>query len=66
MLDCDAKGHSANFLVARHSRSLLCDLCHSRTPWTGLGPKLWPSTASSCGRCSSKQEDDDLEEGVRD
>ncbi|KAI3780773.1 hypothetical protein L2E82_10763 [Cichorium intybus] len=48
---CDAKVHSANFLVARHSRSLLCQICQSPTPWSASGEKLWPSTASICGRC---------------
>lgn len=60
---CDAKVHSANFLVARHSRSLLCQLCHSPTPWSASGEKLSPSTASICGRCvfegSSDDDDDD-------
>ncbi|KAI3795393.1 hypothetical protein L1987_38045 [Smallanthus sonchifolius] len=48
---CDAKVHSANFLVAKHSRTLLCALCQSPTPWTASGEKLWPSAASSCERC---------------
>ncbi|KAI3745050.1 hypothetical protein L1987_58150 [Smallanthus sonchifolius] len=48
---CDAKVHSANFLVARHSRILLCEVCQCLTPWTASGEKLWPSTASSCERC---------------
>ncbi|KAI3515358.1 hypothetical protein L1887_14235 [Cichorium endivia] len=48
---CDAKVHSANFLVARHSRSLLCQICQSPTPWSASGEKIWPTTASICGRC---------------
>ncbi|XP_061336683.1 zinc finger protein CONSTANS-LIKE 2-like [Gastrolobium bilobum] len=48
--DCDEKVHSANFLVARHSRILLCSLCYSHTPWKASGPKLTP-TVSFCHRC---------------
>ncbi|KAK7342638.1 hypothetical protein VNO80_25594 [Phaseolus coccineus] len=48
--DCDEKVHSANFLVAKHSRVLLCRLCHSPTPWTASGTKLTP-TVSFCHRC---------------
>ncbi|KAJ6416481.1 hypothetical protein OIU84_002359 [Salix udensis] len=47
--DCDANVHSANFLVAKHSRSLLCHVCQSLTPWSGTGPKLGP-TLSVCKR----------------
>ncbi|KAK4766514.1 hypothetical protein SAY87_008156 [Trapa incisa] len=38
--DCDAKVHGANFLVARHSRTLLCHACQRLTPWTASGAKL--------------------------
>lgn len=48
--DCDAKVHSANFLAARHSRSLLCHVCQSPTAWSADGPKLGP-TVSVCERC---------------
>jgi hypothetical protein len=48
--DCDANVHSANFLVAKHSRTLLCHVCQSLTPWTGTGPKLGP-TLSVCDNC---------------
>ncbi|CAJ1978622.1 unnamed protein product [Sphenostylis stenocarpa] len=48
--DCDEKVHSANFLVAKHSRVLLCRLCHSPTPWKASGTKLTP-TVSFCHRC---------------
>ncbi|KAJ6377063.1 hypothetical protein OIU76_026096 [Salix suchowensis] len=51
--DCDANVHSANFLVAKHSRSLLCHVCQSLTPWSGSGPKLGP-TLSVCNECVSK------------
>ncbi|XP_062087386.1 zinc finger protein CONSTANS-LIKE 4-like isoform X2 [Humulus lupulus] len=48
--DCDARVHSANFLVAKHSRTLLCRVCQSLTPWSGSGPKLSP-TVSVCQNC---------------
>lgn len=48
---CDAQVHSANFLVAKHSRSLLCKICQSPTKWSAFGEKLSPSTASICGIC---------------
>ncbi|RDX74517.1 putative methylesterase 14, chloroplastic, partial [Mucuna pruriens] len=48
--DCDEKVHSANFLVAKHSRDLLCRLCQSPTPWKASGAKLTP-TFSFCHRC---------------
>ncbi|KAL5976313.1 hypothetical protein ACLOJK_020643, partial [Asimina triloba] len=51
--DCDAKVHGANFLVARHSRSLLCQACQSPTPWKAAGPRLAP-TVSLCERCVSR------------
>lgn len=62
---CDGKVHSANFLVARHSRSLLCRVCQSPTPWTATGEKLGPSTASICEKCvvdGTSDDDDDREE----
>ncbi|KAJ8628387.1 hypothetical protein MRB53_021694 [Persea americana] len=49
---CDAKVHSANFLVARHSRNLLCHVCQSPTPWKASGSKLGP-TISVCDRCTT-------------
>lgn len=48
--DCDAKVHSANFLAARHSRSLLCQVCQSPTAWSAAGEKLG-QTVSVCDRC---------------
>ncbi|KAI4333758.1 hypothetical protein L6164_018526 [Bauhinia variegata] len=47
---CDEKVHGANFLVAKHSRILLCRACRSPTPWKACGPKLTPTT-SICQRC---------------
>ncbi|XP_004243424.1 zinc finger protein CONSTANS-LIKE 4 [Solanum lycopersicum] len=48
--DCDAKVHSANFLAARHSRSLLCQVCQSPTAWSAAGAKLG-KTVSVCDKC---------------
>lgn len=48
--DCDARVHGANFLVAKHSRTLLCHVCQSLTPWSGSGRKLGP-TVSVCENC---------------
>ncbi|KAI3465667.1 hypothetical protein Pfo_031421 [Paulownia fortunei] len=56
--DCDAKVHSANFLVARHSRNLLCHVCQSPTPWSASGAKLGP-TAFVCEQCVDGRRDDD-------
>ncbi|RDX61142.1 B-box domain protein 31 [Mucuna pruriens] len=49
--DCDAKVHGANFLVARHTRTLLCHACQSLTPWKASGAALG-NTVSFCERCS--------------
>ncbi|KAK8629428.1 hypothetical protein V6N13_078269 [Hibiscus sabdariffa] len=51
--DCDSRVHGANFLVAKHLRTLLCHLCQSPTPWTGSGPKLGP-TVSVCETCVNR------------
>ncbi|XP_041005818.1 zinc finger protein CONSTANS-LIKE 9-like isoform X2 [Juglans microcarpa x Juglans regia] len=75
--DCDAKVHGANFLVARHSRTLLCHACQTQTPWRASGAKLG-HTVSVCVGCvagnrnkddereSQGGNDDDLEENDRD
>ncbi|KAI4322594.1 hypothetical protein L6164_022271 [Bauhinia variegata] len=49
--DCDAKVHGANFLVARHSRTLLCHACQSPTPWKASGAKLG-NAVSVCESCA--------------
>ncbi|KAE9588526.1 hypothetical protein Lal_00003210 [Lupinus albus] len=49
--DCDAKVHGANFLVARHTRTLLCHVCHSLTPWKASGAFLG-NTVSLCEGCA--------------
>jgi len=50
---CDAQVHGANFLVTKHSRTLLCHVCQSLTPWSGSGPKLSP-TVSVCESCVNR------------
>ncbi|KAL0001049.1 hypothetical protein SO802_014830 [Lithocarpus litseifolius] len=54
--DCDEKVHGANFLVARHERTLLCQVCQSLTPWKSSGPKLCP-TVSVCEACVNNNND---------
>lgn len=53
-LECDSRVHGANFLVAKHLRTLLCHLCQSPTPWNGSGSKLGP-TVSVCNHCVNKK-----------
>ncbi|KAL0798377.1 hypothetical protein Bca101_053552 [Brassica carinata] len=48
--DCDGKVHGANFLVAKHTRCLLCTACQSLTPWKATGLRLGP-TFSVCEPC---------------
>ncbi|KAK4286217.1 hypothetical protein QN277_002804 [Acacia crassicarpa] len=54
--ECDAKVHGANFLVTRHSRTLLCHACQSLTPWKASGAKLG-NTLSLCETCSGGMKD---------
>ncbi|KAI9094160.1 hypothetical protein K1719_026742 [Acacia pycnantha] len=67
--DCDAKVHGANFLVARHSRTLLCHACQSPTPWKASGAVLG-NTFSVCRNCDGGMnlsgEDGDESEGGND
>ncbi|XP_062017092.1 zinc finger protein CONSTANS-LIKE 9-like isoform X2 [Rosa rugosa] len=65
--DCDIKVHGANFLVAKHLRTLLCHVCQSLTPWNASGPKLGP-TVSVCENCvnSSNKESTNEEEEEHD
>ncbi|KAM1005013.1 hypothetical protein ACFX2I_005120 [Malus domestica] len=68
--DCDVKVHGANFLVAKHSRTLLCQVCQSPTPWIGSGLKLCP-TVSVCENCVNNNEgnhhqDEEEEEEVEE
>ncbi|KAL8166868.1 hypothetical protein V2J09_008367 [Rumex salicifolius] len=48
--DCDEKVHAANFLVAKHTRVALCQVCHCTTQWKASGPNLG-RTISLCGGC---------------
>lgn len=71
--DCDEKVHGANFLVAKHLRSLLCNICQSPTPWQASGRTLTPtvSVCQSCrlcheNVCESIGDSDDVEEDVDD
>ncbi|KAL6143816.1 hypothetical protein ACLB2K_054511 [Fragaria x ananassa] len=66
--DCDFKVHGANFLVARHSRTLLCQACHAPTAWKASGEKLG-HTFSVCERCVARNEsrgDDEESEAGND
>ncbi|KAK9085031.1 hypothetical protein Sjap_025442 [Stephania japonica] len=49
--ECDEKVHSANFIVARHTRTLLCGVCQGPTPWRASG-RVVGSTASICHGCA--------------
>ncbi|CAA0837125.1 B-box type zinc finger family protein [Striga hermonthica] len=51
---CDAAVHSANFLVARHSRTLLCRVCQGPTPWSASGSELGPISAV-CEMCVDRR-----------
>ncbi|KAL7131066.1 hypothetical protein ABFS83_13G175000 [Erythranthe nasuta] len=53
--DCDEKVHAANFLVAKHSRTLLCHVCHRLTPWKAAGLKIG-HTVSVCHSCAHDAE----------
>ncbi|KAK8643882.1 hypothetical protein V6N13_013159 [Hibiscus sabdariffa] len=48
--DCDLKVHGANFLVAKHSRTLLCHVCQNPTPWLASGRNLG-SAVTVCDSC---------------
>ncbi|KAJ9170133.1 hypothetical protein P3X46_018264 [Hevea brasiliensis] len=66
--DCDARVHGANFLVARHTRNLLCQTCQSITPWKATGVKLG-RTVSICDRCANganRKEEEESEEANND
>lgn len=56
--DCDSKVHGANFLVERHTRTLLCHACQSQTPWKASGAKLG-NTLSLCEICAGGTKIDD-------
>ncbi|KAL4390214.1 hypothetical protein AHAS_Ahas03G0122700 [Arachis hypogaea] len=58
---CDANVHGANFLVARHSRTLLCRDCYSLTPWKATGAALL-NAVSLCHSCSKGEQEKPKEE----
>ncbi|XP_024379997.1 uncharacterized protein [Physcomitrium patens] len=55
---CDAKVHSANFLVARHTRLVLCEICGIQTPWKASGGNPTPLTGL-CAECSQGESQDE-------
>ncbi|EXB62336.1 Putative zinc finger protein [Morus notabilis] len=68
--NCDVKVHGANFLVARHSRTVLCHACQSPTPWKASGAELG-ITVSVCESCvvggrNTAQRDDEESQGGND
>ncbi|XP_073016668.1 uncharacterized protein [Primulina eburnea] len=63
--DCDEKVHAANFLVAKHSRTLLCHACASPTQWKGAGLKLGPAV-SVCRACAEGEGRGGFGNGNRD
>ncbi|KAG0477244.1 hypothetical protein HPP92_014085 [Vanilla planifolia] len=64
--ECDAKVHGANFLVARHTRELLCRNCQEQTPWRAAGPRLNPtiSVCESCAAVGKAVREGEVEEGL--
>lgn len=51
--ECDRKVHSANFLVAKHNRTLLCHVCQSPTSFNLSGSKSRPGK-SICHVCARR------------
>lgn len=47
---CDTKVHSANFLAAKHTRTLICHVCKSTTSLHVSGSRFGPGT-SICHGC---------------
>ncbi|XP_045804842.1 zinc finger protein CONSTANS-LIKE 2-like [Trifolium pratense] len=59
--DCDSKVHGANFLVERHTRTLLCRACQSPTPWKASGARLG-NALSLCERCAGGRKVDSVQQ----
>ncbi|KAL9689418.1 hypothetical protein QQ045_009803 [Rhodiola kirilowii] len=59
---CDLKVHAANFLVARHTRTLLCKTCQAPTPWVACGTRLG-NTVTECETCVRGDNDESDGEG---
>lgn len=72
--DCDEKVHAANFLVAKHCRTLLCHACACPTPWKAAGLKLVSAVSVCCacaegegsGRFGNGKQDYDSQESESD
>ncbi|XP_024399245.1 uncharacterized protein [Physcomitrium patens] len=62
---CDAKVHSANFLVARHTRSVLCGTCGTQTSWraSGANPTPLPGVCAECSQGEAQGECITLNDG---
>ncbi|KAL2932760.1 B-box zinc finger protein 32 [Bienertia sinuspersici] len=56
---CDSKVHCANFLVARHLRSIICPNCRTTDGNQFSGTGISSSMRASCRNCSPTMEDDD-------
>ncbi|GMH05678.1 hypothetical protein Nepgr_007518 [Nepenthes gracilis] len=63
--DCDEKVHAANFLVAKHTRTVLCHVCQAETPWKAAGARLGRTT-SVCDACVGKSNGRARKEEVKD
>ncbi|MCI31317.1 hypothetical protein A2U01_0052529, partial [Trifolium medium] len=59
--NCDSKVHGANFLVERHTRTLLCHACQSPTPWKASGARLG-NALSLCERCAGGRKVDSVQQ----
>lgn len=53
---CDAKVHGANFLVARHTRAVLCGSCGIPTSWRVSGVDFAPRAGCFCAECAHESE----------
>lgn len=59
---CDAKVHSANFLVARHTRVVLCGSCGIPTSWRVSGVEFTP-LAGFCAECAQQESQGECNDG---
>ncbi|GLJ15781.1 hypothetical protein SUGI_0259970 [Cryptomeria japonica] len=60
--ECDAKVHSANFLVARHLRIVLCCRCHgqTRTAICGACPRAKFRLCRTCSELGDSRQNADM------
>lgn len=56
---CDVKVHNANFLVARHIRSLICSKCRNLADFRFSGAGTSPPARNLCKSCSPEDFDED-------